>query len=113
MVTWLTFLLAAIGGGSTGAIIATWTATARDRRQARANVRQALAQAEEAALPAQDSSPDGRKLVEALDHLDTAVMLAHLPRVLTDLYKDATVTYWTTTAPPPHESSGNHLSPKR
>jgi hypothetical protein len=101
MATWLTLLLAAIGGGSTGAIITTWSATARDRRQARANVRQALAQAEEAAVRAQDGSRDGRKLVDALDHLDTAVMLAHLPRVLTDLYKDATVSYWVTTAPPP------------
>jgi hypothetical protein len=101
MSTWIALLLAGIGGGSTGAIITTWNATSRDRRQARANVRQALVQAEETATPAQNAHPDGDKLITALDHLGTSVMLACLPRLLADLYKDATITYWATTAPPP------------
>jgi hypothetical protein len=81
---WAPLLLTTLGGGVLGSVVATYGAQARDRRQARAQAREAMRRAEKVAM-----TGTGEELDAALEDLETSAMLARLPKNLIDLYSEA------------------------
>jgi hypothetical protein len=81
---WL-LILTGLGGGVLGAIITTNGAQTKERRQARATAREALRQAEAICL----RQHPGNEVTRAFDELETAAMLAGLPRTLINVHRRA------------------------
>ena len=85
MTDWAPIILTALGSGALGSIIATYGAQTRERRQARAQAREAMRQVQNLTLLV----PTHEQLTAAPDNLETSAMLARLPRRLTGLNREA------------------------
>jgi len=81
---WVTLLFTTLGGGVVGSIVATYGSQTRERRQARAEAREAIKRAEKAAVHGTYEDFDA-----ALEDLETRAMLAGLPRFVMNLYRKA------------------------
>jgi hypothetical protein len=85
MTGWAPIILTALGSGALGSIITTYGTQTRERRQARAQAREAIRQVQNLTVPV----PTHEQLTTALDNLETSAMLARLPRRLTGLNREA------------------------
>jgi hypothetical protein len=90
MPSWLTLALTALISGAAGSVITTYGSQTRERRQARVAARQAINDAENLAY----HQPDQKQINTALDTLDTAALLAGLPRKLIWLNRSARMRHW-------------------
>ena len=82
---WAPIILTAVGSGALGSIITTYGTQTRERRQARAQAREAIRQVQSLTVPV----PTYEQLTAALDNLETSAMLAGLPEKLTALNREA------------------------
>jgi len=85
MADWALIILTALGSGALASIITTYGTQTRERRQARAQVREAIRRAQDLLSHVCASE----QLTVALDSLETSAMLAGLPQYLTILHRDA------------------------
>lgn len=92
MSDWLSTALTALGSGALGAVITTYGAQTRVRREARSHAREMLRQLESSTR----SNPTGQELSAALDNFETEAMLAGISRKLTELNRKAVDDYWMT-----------------
>jgi len=81
---WL-LIVTGLGAGVVGSVITTYGTQTRERRQARAQSREAIRQVQNLIV----SQPTYEQLTAALDKLETSAMLAGLPRNLTGLNREA------------------------
>lgn len=84
---WAPVVLAAVGSGVAGSIVTTYGSQTRERHQARAQARDAIREVQMQSLVLQ--LPSYEELRARLDRLETAAMLARLPRKLTALHGTA------------------------
>jgi len=85
MTDWPPIILTAIGSGAVGSIITTYGTQTRERRQARAQAREAIRQVQNSAYPV----PTQEQLTATLDNLETSAMLAGLPKNLIAINREA------------------------
>ena len=85
MTDWATIILTALGSSVLGSIITTYGTQTRERRQARAQAREAIRQVQDLTFPV----PTHEQLSAALGNLETNAMLAGLPKKLTGLNREA------------------------
>lgn len=81
MTDWVPIVLTALGSGALGSIITTYGTQTRERRQARAQAREAIRQVQKLMFQV----PTHEQLTAALDNLETSAILARLPKRLTGL----------------------------
>lgn len=92
MTAWATLAFTTLGGGVVGSIVTTYASQSRERRRARADAREAIRKADRLATdPPRTVHND---FIAALDNLETAAMLAGLPRALTELHREACERHW-------------------
>jgi hypothetical protein len=76
MTDWAVVILAALGSGVLSSIITTYGTQTRERRQARAQAREAIRHVQSLMRHV----PTHERLTGALDNLETSAMLAPLPK---------------------------------
>jgi hypothetical protein len=91
---WL-LIVTGLGAGVVGSVITTYGTQTRERRQARAQSREAIRQVQNLIV----SPPTYEQLTAALDNLETSAMLAGLPKNLTGLNREALYILRELTAP--------------
>jgi hypothetical protein len=91
MTNWAVLALTTVGAGAAGSIVTTYGTQSRERRVARAQARECLRQAENIA---QAASTSHEQITKAMDDLESAAMIAGLPRALVDLHRIARVRSW-------------------
>lgn len=92
MTAWATLAFTTLGGGAVGSIVTTYASQSRERRRARADAREAIRKAD--CLAADPPRSPHNDFIAALDNLETAAMLAGLPRALTELHREACEWHW-------------------
>jgi hypothetical protein len=90
MTDWVPIVIAAIGSGALSSVITAYGTQTRERRQARAQAREAIRQVQNLTYPLPTQEQVGR----ALDNLETSAMLAGLPKKLTALNRQALWIHW-------------------
>lgn len=85
MTDWAPIIFTALASGTFGSVITTYGTQTRERRQARAQARDAIRQVQNFTLPV----PTEEQLNAALDSFETSAMLARLPKKLTSLNREA------------------------
>jgi hypothetical protein len=79
---WLTFAVSLVGGGLTGTLVSTYVTGGRERRAARAKVRECLAETENTRW----LDADYQEFRKALIRLDSAAIIARFDRALIHRY---------------------------
>jgi hypothetical protein len=72
MTDWVPIVIAAIGSGAVGSVITAYGTQTRERRQARAQAREAIRQVQNLTYPLRTQE----QVDAALDNLETSAMLA-------------------------------------
>ncbi len=85
MTDWAPIIVTALASGGLGSVVTPYGTQTRERRQARAEAREAIRRVQELLYPL----PNREHLSAALDNLETSVMLAGLPKNLTGLNREA------------------------
>lgn len=91
---WL-LVVTGLGGGVAGAVVTTYGTQTKERRQTRAQARNAIRIAENLAY----RTPAHLEITAALARLETSAMLAGLSRGLTELHREARMRHWVLTGP--------------
>jgi hypothetical protein len=92
MPNWLIVIITSLLSGLAGSIITTYGQGARERRKARADTREAIRNADR--LAADPPNVPFQTFTAALDSLETAAVIARLPRALIRVHRDACERYW-------------------
>lgn len=87
---WIPLILTALTSGTISSIITTYGTQTRERRRARTAARAAIRHTQTLTL----GQPTHAEITTALDTLETAAMLAGLPRTLTTLHREAHTRAW-------------------
>jgi hypothetical protein len=90
MTDWVPIVIAAIGSGALGSVITAYGTQTRERRQVRAQAREAIRQVQNITFPMRTQD----QVDTALGNLETSAMLAGLPKKLTALNRQALWIHW-------------------
>jgi hypothetical protein len=103
--SWVLVVTASLGSGAVAALVTTYGSQTRERRAARVELASCLRRVEQMARHPGTSQEYHRRLVSALDDLESAMLVAALPYYLAAFYRDVRMLAYATRFTEPQEDS--------